>query len=456
MINSGKTMFSNLSDSLTKIFDKLRGKGYISEDDINLSMREIRVALLDADVSLPIAKDFINKVKEKALGAEIIKSIKPGQQIIKLVSDELEAILGSENQELNIKTKPPAVIVLVGLQGSGKTTTAAKLALKLKQNNKKKILLASLDTYRPAAQMQLETLGKQIAIDTVAIIESQKPLEITKRALNQAKDNLYDVLILDTAGRLHTDEDLITELVQIKSAAEPIETILVVDSLTGQDAVNIGKEFNDRVGITGVILTRVDGDARGGAALSMRNSTNCPIKFIGVGEKPNDLEEFHPKRIASQILGMGDVVSLVEKAAEIINEEEAAKLSDKLQKGVFNMNDLRSQLKNIGKMGGLSKIMGFIPGVNKFKDQISQAGFSQKSIEHQIAIINSMTESERRNPSILNANRKKRIAAGSGTKVEDINKLVKQFLTMSTMMKKFGKITPNELEKMQRMMNVKY
>ena len=448
-------MFSNLSDSLSKVFDKLRGKGAITEDDLNLAAREIRVALLEADVTLSVAKDFINSVKEKALGAEITKSITPSQQIIKIVSDELESVLGSETQELNLKTTPPAVIMMVGLQGSGKTTSSAKLALRLNSTKKKKVLLCSLDTYRPAAQDQLSALGRELNIEVVPIIKEEKPLQITKRALSQAEKGSFDVLILDTAGRLHTDDDLIKELQEIKKLSTPIETLLVADSLTGQDAVNIGKEFNEKVGVTGVILTRIDGDARGGAALSMRLTTGCPIKFVGIGEKPKDFEEFHPKRIASRILGMGDVVSLVEKASEVINEKEAEKLAAKLQKGTFDLSDLRSQLKNIGKMGGIGKLMGFIPGFGKIKDQINNAGFGERKIVQQIAIIDSMTAKERRNPAIINANRKKRIASGSGTKVEDINRLLKQFLEMSKMMKRFGKMSPQEMERMQRMLNVR-
>ena len=448
-------MFSNLSDSLSKVFDKLRGKGAISEDDLNLAAREIRIALLEADVTLSVAKDFINSVKEKALGAEITKSITPSQQIIKIVSDELESILGSEAQELNLKTTPPAIIMMVGLQGSGKTTSSAKLAFRLNSTKKKKVLLCSLDVYRPAAQEQLSTLARELNIDVVPIITEEKPLQITKRALSLAQTGGYDVLILDTAGRLHTDEALIQELKDVKKLSNPIETLLVADSLTGQDAVNIGKEFNEKVGVTGVILTRVDGDARGGAALSMRLTTGCPIKFVGIGERPKDFEEFHPKRIASRILGMGDVVSLVEKASEVINEQEAEKLAAKLQKGTFNLSDLRSQLKNIGKMGGIGKLMGFIPGLGKIKDQINNAGFGEKKIVQQIAIIDSMTLKERRNPAIINANRKKRIASGSGTKVEDVNRLLKQFLEMSKMMKRFGKMTPQDMERMQRMLNVK-
>ncbi len=447
-------MFSRLGNSLGKVFDKLRGKGYISEDDINVAMREIRLALLEADVSLDIAKSFINTIKEKAIGAEVIKSITPGQQIVKIVHDKLVSLLGSDNQALNLHAQPPAVIMMVGLQGSGKTTSTAKLALRLKQKAHKKVLVTSLDTYRPAAQDQLEVLAKQIAIDSVSIIKDQKPLQIAKRALEQATKESFDILILDTAGRLHTDKDLIEELKQVKSITSPIETLLVADSLTGQDAVNIAREFNDKVGLTGIILTRIDGDARGGAALSMRQITGCPIKFIGVGEKPSEFEEFHPDRIVSRILDMGDVVSLVEKASEAINEEDAKKMATKMQKGSFDMEDLLSQLRTMKKMGGLGKMMNLIPGIGKIKDQLAGANIDDKILIRQEAIIQSMTKKERRSPDLINASRRKRIALGSGTKVEDVNKLLKQFMTMNKMMRKFGGMSPKEMDKMKRMLNV--
>ncbi len=447
-------MFSRLGNSLGKVFDKLRGKGYISEEDINLAMREIRLALLEADVSLDVVKSFINTIKEKAVGSEVTKSITPGQQIVKIVHDELVALLGSDNQEINLTTQPPAVIMMVGLQGSGKTTSSAKLALRLKQKMHKKVLVASLDTYRPAAQDQLEVLAKQIAIDSLEIIKEQKPLQIAKRALERAVQESFDVLILDTAGRLHTDAELIEELQQVKKLTNPIESFLVADSLTGQDAVNIAREFNDKVGITGIVLTRIDGDARGGAALSMRQVTGCPIKFMGVGEKPSEFEEFHPDRIASRILDMGDVVSLVEKAAEIVDQEEAQKMAAKLKKGSFDMNDLLSQLRTMKKMGGIGKMMNMIPGIGKIKEQMAGANLDDKILVRQEAIIQSMTKKERGNPDLINASRRKRIAAGSGTRVEDVNKLLKQFLMMNKMMRKFSGMSPREMEKMQRMLNV--
>ncbi|MDF3047229.1 MAG: ffh [Candidatus Midichloriaceae bacterium] len=450
-------MFTNLSQSLGKVFNKLRGRGVLSDEDVAAALREIRIALLEADVSLPVVKDFVNRIKEKAVGANLIRSVTPGQLVVKIVSDELTELLKSEPdvQALNLKAAPPVVILMAGLQGSGKTTTSAKLALKIKNQSKKKVLLASLDTYRPAAQHQLEALGKQIEVPSLEIIDGQKPLEIAKRAMHSAEIGGYDILILDTAGRLHTDSTMMEELKAVKALAKPSEVLLVADSLTGQDAVNIAKEFNDAVGITGIVLTRVDGDARGGAALSMRMVTGQPIKFIGVGEKPSDLEEFYADRIASRILGMGDVVGLVEKAQEVINEEEANKLAIKMQKGVFDLNDLYSQLKNIGRMGGVSKLMGMVPGLGKMQEKLNDNGFGEKKIKQQMAIIESMTKLERKRPMLINASSKKRIANGSGNKVEDVNRLLKQYQTMLKVMKQFGKMSPSDMERMQRMMNVR-
>lgn len=448
------SIFSSLSDNLTKIFDKLRGRGFLSEDDVNQAMREIRIALLEADVALPVVKDFVNQVKEKAIGAEVIKSISPGQLVVKIVSDELTAILSSDSQELNLTVQPPAVIMMVGLQGSGKTTTTGKLAFKLTNKQKKKVLVASLDTYRPAAQQQLAALAKQISIDCVDIVAGQNPLEIAKRALAQAQSQSYDVLLLDTAGRLHTDDELINELINIKKLTNPIEVMLVADSLTGQDAVNIGKEFNDKVGLTGVTLTRVDGDARGGAALSMRQVTGCPIKFIGVGEKPADLEEFYPDRIAARMLDMGDVISLVEKASELVDKQEAERMSKKLQKGKFDMDDLLSQLRSIKKMGGIGKIAGMIPGFGKIKNLMNNMPIDDKVIPHQEAIILSMTKKERRNPAIINASRKKRIATGAGRNVQEVNRLLKQYITMLKMLKRVGNMSPDRMKQFENMLNV--
>jgi signal recognition particle subunit SRP54 len=447
-------MFSSLSDNLSKIFDKLRGKGYLNDDDVNTAMREIRIALLEADVSLPVVKEFIEQVKIKAIGAEITKSISPGQQVVKIVNDELNSILASEDKDLNLNAKPPVIIMMVGLQGSGKTTTTAKLALNLRQKHKKKVLLASLDTYRPAAQEQLTALGKQVNIDCLEIVKDEKPLEISQRAINQAHRQNYDVLLLDTAGRLHTDAELIQELVAVKKLAQPIEILLVADALTGQDAVNIGKEFHEKVGVTGVILTRVDGDARGGAALSMRKVTGCPIKFLGVGEKISDLEEFHPERIASRILDMGDIVSLVEKAAEVVDKEEAERMSKKLQKGKFDMDDLLAQFKSLKKLGGIGKVASLIPGMGKIKTMMEQANVNDKMIAHQEAIIFSMTKKERKNPFIINASRKKRIAMGAGRNIQEVNRLLKQYLTMINMVKKFGSMSPEKAKQFEKMLNV--
>lgn len=446
-------MFTSLSNSITGIFDRLRGKGYITEEDLSLALREIRIALLEADVALPVVKDFINRVKEKAIGAEIIKSITPGQMIIKIVSDELTRLLTYPNQELNLQAQPPVVIMMVGLQGSGKTTSTAKLALRLRQKLKKKVLVASLDTYRPAAQEQLSILGKEIAIDCVEIVANQKPLQIAKRALLEAQEGAYDVLMLDTAGRLHTDNDLILELQEVKSITNPTETILVADSLTGQDAVNIALEFKEKVGITGIILTRVDGDARGGAALSMSFTTSCPIKFLGMGERPSDLEEFYADRVASRILGMGDVVSLVEQASEAINKQDAEKLAKKLEKGKFDLEDLLAQFKTLKRMGGIGKLVNFMPGIGKIKDALANANMDKNVLGKQEAIIYSMTKLERRNPFLINASRKKRIATGSGSKVEDVNRLLKQFEMICKAMKQFGKMSPQEMAKIEKMID---
>lgn len=429
-------MFESLGESLNKVFNKLTGRGLLKEEDIDLAMREVRVALLEADVALPVAKDFINKVKQEAIGREIIKSISPGQMVVKIVSDCLTQLLTHEQQALNLAITPPAVLMMVGLQGSGKTTTCAKIALKLK--SAKKILVASLDIYRPAAQHQLEVLAGQVGVESLTIISGQKPAEITKRALEKARSQAYDLVILDTAGRLHIDDQLMEELVEVKKIAQPIETLLVADSLTGQDAVNIAQSFNDRVGITGIVLTRIDGDARGGAALSMTQITGCPIKFLGVGEKLAELEEFYPDRIASRILGMGDIVSLVEKAAEVMDQDRSEELMKEIQKGRFTMNHLADQLKNMNKMGGVGSLIGMIPGLSAFKNKIADANINDKMISKQLAIISSMTKQERLDPKLLNASRKIRIANGSGVNVSDVNKLMKQFLEMSKMMKRFS------------------
>lgn len=446
-------MFSNLSNNLGKIFQKLKGKTYLSENDVEEALREIRVALFQADVALPVVQKLIASIKLKAIGAELIKSVNPSQQVVKIVSDEIENLLSTESYELNLKATPPAVIMMLGLQGSGKTTSSAKLAGLITKNYKKKVLLASLDTSRPAAQEQLSILAKQLNIDCLEIVPNQRPLDITKRALAESKSGMYDVLILDTAGRLHSDEELIDELKAIEKHANPIEKFLVADALTGQIAVNVADTFNKALQITGIILTRIDGDARGGAALSMKGVTGCPIKFIGVGEKLTDFEVFVPERMASRILGMGDIVTLVEQATEAISEDEVTRLSSKIKSGRFDMNDLLAQLKTVNKMGGVTKLIGFLPGLSKIQDKLSDGNMAENKVKQQIAIIQSMTPKERKIPDIINASRKKRIAAGSGTSVESVNRLLKQHTTMLKMLKKFGNMSPGDMLKMQRMIN---
>ena len=441
-------MFDNITNSLSKVFSSFSGKKFISEDALNDAMREIRIALLEADVSLPVVKDFIGKVKEKAIGEQVIKNVSPGQMIIKIVYDELVAVLGSEKSELNLNVKPPIVLMMVGLQGAGKTTTCGKLAYHLKtKHNKKRILLASLDTYRPAAQQQLEILATKIEVDNLEIIAGQNPIDIAKRAIKQATELNYDVLILDTAGRTHIDEVLMDEVSQIKKITNPTETILVVDALIGQDAINVANSFKDKLGIDGVILTRIDGDSRGGVAITMKMATGCPIKFLGSGEKINELEAFDPERIASRILGMGDVVSLVEKAAEMLDEEELKKAEKKFRKGQFDLNDLLSQIKNMKKMGGLGGILKFLPGVGQIKEQLSDPKVEQE-IKRQEALINSMTPMERTKPDILNSSRKRRIALGAGSDIQEVNRLLKKFKQMQKMMGRVGKMDQNSIKEM--------
>lgn len=433
-------MFETLSSRLTSIFDKLGRKGALTEEDVNTALREVRIALLEADVALPVVKDFIAEVKEKAVGEKVLKSITPSQLVIKIVHDHLVQLLGEENKALNLAMNPPAVVLMVGLQGSGKTTSTAKLAKFLKEKENKKVLLASLDVYRPAAQTQLEVLGKAIGVATVPIVSTEKPLQIVSRALKVAKLEGYDVLILDTAGRLHVDEALMDEVKAIKKASHPIETLLVADAMTGQDAVTVAKAFHESLGLTGIILTRMDGDARGGAALSIRAVSGAPIKFLGVGEKTEALEPFHPDRVAGRILGMGDVVSLVEKAFETVDQEEAKALTQKMQKGAFTLEEWAAQLRQVSKMGGISGVLKFLPGVAKVQDKISEAGLDDSLVKRQLAIISSMTQKERRKPDLLNASRRRRIAQGSGTTVQEINRLLKQFREMETMMKRMGKL----------------
>ncbi|WP_032113236.1 signal recognition particle protein [Candidatus Paracaedibacter symbiosus] len=433
-------MFQSLSTKLTGILDKIRNRGALTEADVNAALREVRIALLEADVALPVVKQFIESVREKAIGQDIIKSISPGQMVVKIVHDHLQEMLGQETEKLNLAAVPPAVILMVGLQGSGKTTSSGKLAKYITDHHKKKVLLASLDIYRPAAQQQLETLGQQLSVATVPIVASEKPLEITKRALQLAKAQGIDVLILDTAGRLHIDEGLMEEVTAVKNLANPVETFLVADAMTGQDAVTIAKEFNEKVGITGIILTRLDGDARGGAALSMRAVTGRPIKFMGMGEKLDQLELFQPERIAGRILDMGDIVSLVERAASVVDQDEAERMAKKMQKGTFDLDDMVKQIEGMMKMGGMSGLLGMLPGVSRVKDQLDKAGMDDSILKRQIAIIRSMTKKERKDPKLLNGSRRKRIASGSGVQVQDVNRLIKQFEQMQQMMKKFGKM----------------
>ena len=435
-------MFENLSDRLSGVFDGLNKQATLSDEDVSLALREVRVALLEADVSLPIARDFVKAVQAKASGQAVTKSVKPGQQVVKIVHDELVHFLAGDDAtagQLKVDN-PPAPILMVGLQGSGKTTTTAKLAKRLKEKSGKKVLMASLDTNRPAAMEQLAILGTQIGVDTLPIVKGENAVKIAKRAKQQATLGGYDVFMLDTAGRLSIDEELMTEVKAVRDVASPRETMLVVDGLTGQDAVHTAQNFDERIGISGVVLTRMDGDGRGGAALSMRAVTGRPIKFVGLGEKMDALEEFHPERVAGRILGMGDIVSLVEKAQETIEVEQAEKMMKRMKKGMFNMNDLKAQLEQMSKMGGMDGIMGMMPGMKKMQKQIDEAGgIDDKVFKRQIALINSMTKKERANPKIMQASRKKRIAAGAGMEVSELNKLLKMHRQMADMMKKMGK-----------------
>ena len=433
-------MFDTLSGRLGDIFEKLTRRGALSENDVEEALREVRVALLEADVALPVVKDFIDGVRQRAVGAQVLRSVTPGQMVIKVVHDHLVEMLGEGAVPINLAAAAPVPVLLVGLQGSGKTTTAAKLGLRLKDKDKKKVLMASLDVYRPAAQEQLKVLGEQAEVATLPVVEGQQPVDIAKRAIQAGKLGGYDVVLLDTAGRMHVDDALMAEAEAVRDAVGPVETLLVADAMTGQDAVNVAGSFNQRIGLTGIILTRVDGDARGGAALSMRAVTGCPIKLIGVGEKLDALEAFHPDRIAGRILGMGDVVGLVEKVQEAVEAEDAEKLAAKMKKGAMDMNDLASQLRQLRKMGGLGDIMKMLPGVGKMQQQIANANIDESAILHQEAIIQSMTPSERERPKIIRASRKRRIAAGSGTSVQEVNKLLKQCTTMNKMMKKMGKL----------------
>ena len=446
-------MFEGLSKRLGDVFDKQRGRGALSEADVDAALREVRTALLEADVALPVVRQFVDEVRPKAIGADVIRSVTPGQMVVKIVNDHLVEMLGGTVADLDLNAIPPVVILMVGLQGSGKTTSSAKIAYRLSQGPqgmaaefggsfsvKRKVMMASLDTRRPAAQQQLKILGEQTGVPTLPIVPLEMPLAITRRALETARREGFDVLILDTAGRLAIDEELMTEVKQISDLAAPKETLLVADAMTGQDAVNVAKAFNERLAVTGIVLTRVDGDARGGAALSMRAVTGRPVKLIGVGEKFDALEPFHPDRIASRILGMGDIVSLVERAAETIDKEDAEKLAAKVRKGQFDMDDLLNQLRQLRKMGGLSGLMGMLPGAMQAKAAMSKAKIDEGQLKRQEAVILSMTAKERRNPDLIHASRKKRIAKGSGVQVQDVNKLLKQHADMLKMMKRVNKL----------------
>jgi len=435
-------VFDALSNKLSGVFDALRRRGALNEADVTEALREVRLALLDADVALPVVKDFINKVKERAVGTEVLDSVTPGQQVVKIVNDVMiEALGGAGAVPLNLNAVAPIPILMVGLQGSGKTTTSGKLGLRLSQRLRKKVLLASLDVQRPAAQLQLQQLAERAGVASLPIVPGETPLQIARRAMETGRREVFDIVVLDTAGRLSINQELMDEVREIRAATNPAETLLVVDAMTGQDAVNTAKAFNDAVGVTGIVMTRMDGDARGGAALSMRAITGAPIKLTGSGEKLDALEDFHPERVAGRILGMGDVVGLVEKAA--LDQQEAEKLARKMAKGQFDLEDFAAQLRQIKKMGSISSIIGMLPGAGKIQQQLESAGaanLDQKMLARQAAIIGSMTKKERKTPDIIKASRKKRIAAGSGTTVQEVNKLLKQFDDMSAMMKRMNKL----------------
>jgi signal recognition particle subunit SRP54 len=431
-------MFDSLSEKLNGILDRLTRRGALSEADVDAALREVRRALLEADVALDVVRSFVDRVRQGAVGIEILKTVTPGQMVVKIVHEQLVETLGAEGQPIDLNAPAPVPVMLVGLQGSGKTTTAAKIGKRLTEQGRRKVLMASLDVQRPAAMEQLAVLGRQVAVDTLPIIAGQAPAQIARRAIEAGRLGGYDVVLLDTAGRTTLDEPMMAEAAEVKRAASPHEVLLVADALTGQDAVNLARAFDQRVGLTGIVLTRVDGDGRGGAALSMRAVTGKPIKLIGTGEKIDALEDFHPARIADRILGMGDIVSLVEKAAATIDAERAARVAEKMRKGAFDLSDLREQLTQMQNMGGMSGLMGMLPGIAKFKNQLAAANLDERVLKRQMAIIDSMTPRERRAPDVLKASRKKRIAAGSGTKVEDVNRLLKMHRGMADMMKAMG------------------
>ena len=434
-------MFDTLSGKLSGVFDRLRARGALNEADVADALREVRLALLEADVALPVVKTFVSAVRDRALGTEVLESVSPGQLVIKIVNDVLiEALGGAGAVPLNLDAVAPVPILMVGLQGSGKTTTSGKLALRLFKRDRKRVLLASLDTQRPAAQLQLQQLAQQAGVTSLPIVPGETPVQIARRAMDVGRREVFDVVILDTAGRLSIDEALMDEVRAIREATNPAETLLVVDAMTGQDAVNTARAFNDAVGVTGIVMTRMDGDARGGAALSMRQITGAPIKLTGTGEKLDALEEFHPERVAGRILGMGDIVGLVEKASDTIDQEDAERLARKMARGTFDLDDYASQLKQITKMGSLQGILGMLPGAAKIKDQLAGANLDTGILKRQAAIISSMTRKEKQVPDVIKASRKKRIAAGSGTTVQEVNRLLKQFDDMSTMMKRMSKL----------------
>jgi signal recognition particle subunit SRP54 len=433
-------MFEGLSDKLGGVFDKLRKRGALKEADVSEALREVRVALLEADVALSVVKDFIEKVKVAAIGEEVLRSVTPGQMVVKIVHDQLVEMLGAEPEPLRVHGNPPNVVMMVGLQGSGKTTTTAKIALRLTRFDKKKVLMASLDIYRPAAQQQLQQLGDQNGLSVLPIVFGEQPVAIAKRALHMGRTEGYDVVMLDTAGRLHIDAELMDEVAKVRDAVSPGETLLVTDAMTGQDSVNVAKEFSEKVGVSGIVLTRVDGDARGGAALSMKAVTGTAIKFLGVGEKIDELDVFDARRVAGSILGQGDVVGLVERASQVMEQEDAEKAAKKMLSGQFTLDDMNDQLSQLRKMGDIKGLMGMLPGIGKIKKQMAEADIDDKKIAHQQAIIQSMTAKERRSPKLINGSRRKRIAAGSGTTVMEVNRLLKQFETMGKMMKKLGKM----------------
>jgi signal recognition particle subunit SRP54 len=431
-------MFDSLSERLSAVLDRLTRRGALSEGDVDEALREVRRALLEADVALDVAREFAEQVRKRAVGVDVIKSVTPGQMVVKIVHDQLVETLGSDAQSIDLNAPAPVVIMMVGLQGSGKTTTTAKVAKRLTEVAKRKVLMASLDTRRPAAMEQLAVLGQQVDVQTLPAVAGQTPVQIANRAVQAARLGGYDVVMLDTAGRITLDEAMMAEAAEVRRTANPHEVLLVADALTGQDAVNLARSFDERVGLTGIVLTRIDGDSRGGAALSMRAVTGKPIKLLGTGEKLDAIEDFHPSRIADRILGMGDIISLVEKAAQTIDAEKAARVAEKMRKGAFDLADLREQITQMQQMGGMSGLMGMMPGIAKMKNQLAERNLDETVLKRQVAIIDSMTPQERRNPDVLKASRKRRIAAGSGTKPEDINRLLKMHRTMADVMKAMG------------------